>query len=152
MTESHLTPRAEQIMALALERERSKLVTSLRALDERALALGEAQAEEFAAGGEPADVASDLNQQEVELTLARVERSRLALVDDALRRLAEGRYGTCDECGGPIGLPRLQALPWAQHCRRCVEQPRPVPNGRAMSKVGGRGHGPPRAKAAPAVA
>src|SRR5688500_12669941 len=118
MTERQLTPRAEQIMALALERERSELAASLRALDERAQTLGEAQAEEFAAGGEPADVASDLNQQEVELTLARVERARLALVDGALRRLAEGRYGTCEECGRPVGLPRLQALPWAQRCRR----------------------------------
>lgn len=123
MTESDLTARAEQIMALALERERAKLVASLRTLDAHTQALGEAQAEEFAAGGEPADVASELNQQEVELTLARVERARLALVDDALHRLTEGRYGTCDGCGRPIGLARLRALPWAQRCRRCAEQP-----------------------------
>jgi DnaK suppressor protein len=129
MTESHLTARAEQSMALALERERARLVASLRALDVRTQALGEAQAEELAAGGEPADVASELNQQEVELTLARVERTRLALVDDALHRLAEGRYGICDECGHPIGLARLQALPWALRCRRCVEQPHAAPRG-----------------------
>jgi RNA polymerase-binding transcription factor DksA len=126
----------EQVLALALERERAKLVSSLRALDARTWAPGEAQAEEFAAGGEPADVASDLNQQEVELTLARVERGRLALVDAALQKLADGRYGTCEECGSLIGLPRLRALPWAQRCRRCVEQPRPVPIGRAMPEDG----------------
>jgi hypothetical protein len=81
MTESHLTPRAEQSMALALERERARLVASLRALDVRTQELGEAQAGEFAAGGAPADVAAELNQHEDGLRLARVERGRGAALN-----------------------------------------------------------------------
>ena len=40
----------------------------------------------------------------------------LADVQRALVKLAEGTYGTCDACGGPIGDERLEALPWAVLC------------------------------------
>jgi hypothetical protein len=127
MTETLLTPRTEQVLALALERQRAKLIAGLHALGEDPL--GEAGTR-FAAGGPPAAIA-DPTPPDGGLTLARVERTRLALVDAALGKLAEGQYGACEECGRPILLPRLQALPWAQRCRRCVEQPRPAPDGSA---------------------
>jgi RNA polymerase-binding transcription factor DksA len=143
MTESPLTARSEQVLALALERERAKLVRSLCSLTERTRSLGEAQAEEFSAGSAPAAGPLDLAEQAVELTLARVEQARLALVDAALRRLAERRYGTCDECGHPIGLPRLYALPWARRCRRCVERSPPEPNGVVPLAIRSGDHAPP---------
>jgi DnaK suppressor protein len=40
-------------------------------------------------------------------------------VEQAQAKLAEGTYGTCDECGGPIGEARLEALPWATECVSC---------------------------------
>src|ERR1700759_2605961 len=36
---------------------------------------------------------------------------QVAALDDALRRLAEGRYGVCARCGQPIGAERLAARP-----------------------------------------
>ncbi|MEP7089298.1 MAG: TraR/DksA C4-type zinc finger protein [Nocardioidaceae bacterium] len=42
----------------------------------------------------------------------------LADVDRASAKLAEGTYGTCDVCGGPVGDERLAALPWAGVCVR----------------------------------
>ena len=45
---------------------------------------------------------------------------RVAALDDALRRLAEGRYGVCDRCGQPIGAERLAARPAAVTCVRCA--------------------------------
>jgi DnaK suppressor protein len=119
---NELTAHAEQVLLLNLERERARLVHQLRSLEEASRALGEGQAEEGAAGGDQADVASDLAQQEVDLTLEHVERARLAQVDAAIRRLAEDRYGLCEHCGEPIGFARLRALPWVRSCRRCVEQ------------------------------
>src|SRR5512140_1561214 len=34
-------------------------------------------------------------------------RRELAEIDAALARMAEGRYGTCVSCGGPMGLQRI---------------------------------------------
>jgi hypothetical protein len=34
-------------------------------------------------------------------------------------RLADGTYGTCRACAGPISLARLTDRPWAPRCGRC---------------------------------
>jgi DnaK suppressor protein len=43
----------------------------------------------------------------------------LADIERARAKLADGTYGRCDECGGPIGDARLEALPWASECVEC---------------------------------
>jgi DnaK suppressor protein len=45
----------------------------------------------------------------------RLQRTRVDVVR-ALEKLDEDTYGTCDECGRPIGDGRLEALPWAVLC------------------------------------
>ncbi|MCI0371554.1 MAG: TraR/DksA family transcriptional regulator [candidate division NC10 bacterium] len=42
-------------------------------------------------------------------------------VDLALRRLTEGAYGFCADCGEEIGVERLRSLPFALRCRHCQE-------------------------------
>jgi DnaK suppressor protein len=42
-------------------------------------------------------------------------------VNLALRRLAEGAYGFCADCGKEIGVERLRSLPFALRCRDCQE-------------------------------
>jgi RNA polymerase-binding transcription factor DksA len=37
-------------------------------------------------------------------------------VDQALIRLEEGTYGTCEACGGPIDDDRLASMPAARTC------------------------------------
>lgn len=32
---------------------------------------------------------------------------------------AHGQYGTCEDCGQPIGAERLEAIPTATRCVRC---------------------------------
>lgn len=46
-------------------------------------------------------------------------RRELADIDAALARIQEGRYGTCLNCGGPMGLQRLRAIPEARYCVAC---------------------------------
>jgi RNA polymerase-binding transcription factor DksA len=48
-----------------------------------------------------------------------VVRRELAEVEAALIRIQEGRYGSCQSCGGPLGLQRLRALPEARYCMGC---------------------------------
>jgi RNA polymerase-binding transcription factor DksA len=35
--------------------------------------------------------------------------------------MSDGVYGDCAECGEPISLKRLEAIPWASHCVGCQE-------------------------------
>lgn len=42
--------------------------------------------------------------------------AKLHDVERALSKLDDGTYGTCDECGEPIGDERLEAIPWAILC------------------------------------
>jgi DnaK suppressor protein len=51
--------------------------------------------------------------------LSDIVRRELAEIDAALARIQEGRYGACLNCGGPLGLQRLRALPEARYCVAC---------------------------------
>jgi len=47
-------------------------------------------------------------------------RERIAAIDAALARFADGRYGACERCGQPIGADRLAARPAASTCLACA--------------------------------
>lgn len=49
-------------------------------------------------------------------------RSHRAEVLAALRRMDEGTYGKCENCGRPIPLERLEAIPTATLCVACKQQ------------------------------
>ena len=42
-------------------------------------------------------------------------------IELALRRLDEGSYGECEECGEEISMERLKVIPFALLCRDCQE-------------------------------
>jgi DnaK suppressor protein len=69
-----------------------------------------------------ADLGSDNYDQEFTLGLIENEQSTLELVNEALRRMAEGKFGLCAECEEPISKPRLQAIPYAKHCIQCARK------------------------------
>ncbi len=69
-----------------------------------------------------ADMATDLYEREFLLGLAEGEREMLYALDDAIKRIDEGVYGTCDECGETISKRRLKAMPQAQCCIKCQEK------------------------------
>ena len=48
-----------------------------------------------------------------------VVRQRIAATAHALRRMSEGTYGRCEDCGKGIPLGRLRATPQAARCVRC---------------------------------
>jgi RNA polymerase-binding transcription factor len=57
--------------------------------------------------------------QELDDTLEENSGNVLAEIDEALRRIEEGTYGTCTNCGGEIPAERLEALPHATQCIDC---------------------------------
>jgi len=46
-------------------------------------------------------------------------RRALADTDEALARLATGRFGRCENCAAPIAARTLRAEPEARYCVRC---------------------------------
>ena len=68
-----------------------------------------------------ADRATSAFQREFSFSLSENEGKLLRLIDEALARLENGRFGLCVHCEQPIEKPRLQALPWARHCVACQE-------------------------------
>lgn len=53
-------------------------------------------------------------------TLLASSRTRLAEIDAALSRIADGRYGVCERCGRAIPRARLEARPTALTCVSCA--------------------------------
>ncbi len=72
-----------------------------------------------------ADIGTDNYEQEFALGLMDSERKLLKEIDDALGRIEQGVYGTCEATGKPIAKPRLIAQRWARYCveyARMLEQ------------------------------
>ncbi len=60
-------------------------------------------------------------QEDIEFALIQMKSETLNKIDAALRRLEEGTYGDCFECGEEISEARLRALPFAVRCKDCEE-------------------------------
>lgn len=59
------------------------------------------------------------SDRQVDLVLTDLETVQLNALDAALQRLADGRYGRCEQCGAEIPAPRLAAEPEAALCLDC---------------------------------
>ena len=60
-------------------------------------------------------------QDEIEFAVLEMKADTLNRIDAALRRLDEGSYGSCIQCGDEIAEARLRALPFAVRCKGCEE-------------------------------
>jgi RNA polymerase-binding protein DksA len=62
------------------------------------------------------DIATATFDRELEDGLGEGAQQTLDDVNAALRRIEDGTYGTCEVCGKPIGVARLEAIPWTRLC------------------------------------
>ena len=69
-----------------------------------------------------AEVGTDNFERETALNIASGESQWLQDVTDALKRIKDGSYGTCDACQDEIPRKRLEAFPSARYCVPCQEQ------------------------------
>jgi DnaK suppressor protein len=60
-------------------------------------------------------------QDDIEFALIQMKAETLNKIQEALRRLDEGTFGYCFECGEEISERRLRALPFAVRCKDCEE-------------------------------
>jgi DnaK suppressor protein len=66
-----------------------------------------------------ADAGSATFDRENALSISNNIRDLIGQIDNAVRRIDEGSYGTCERCGNPIDAARLKALPHASLCMDC---------------------------------
>ena len=64
----------------------------------------------------PADLGTDVHDEELEETAGIFFDEEERRIDEARRALAAGRYGICVDCGRPIEPERLSAVPEAVRC------------------------------------
>lgn len=72
--------------------------------------------------GDEIDQAIDSDSDEISSQLAAAESRELASIESALKRMRDGTYGSCENCGDKIPAARLQALPYAPHCINCQRE------------------------------
>jgi RNA polymerase-binding protein DksA len=58
--------------------------------------------------------------REIDYSLGENSQAVLGEIDGALRRIEDGTYGTCANCGKEIAVGRLEAHPWASLCIDCA--------------------------------
>jgi DnaK suppressor protein len=68
---------------------------------------------------DPNDRASLEADRNFELRIRDRERKLIAKMQEAIRRIDDGTFGICDDCGGPISEKRLLARPVTTQCIDC---------------------------------
>jgi len=69
-----------------------------------------------------ADSAHSTAERARMLSVMKALRSNLRDVNRAVTKMELGTYGTCESCGQPISIERLEALPWAILCIDCKQR------------------------------
>jgi len=97
-----------------LLKEREDIIGEVKQISESSKEMGQDGIQDIG------DEAANIYNKQILLSLSENERVRLQEVDEALDRIANGTYGTCEECGGPISLKRLEVRPVAKYCVPCL--------------------------------
>src|SRR5579863_8871639 len=95
------------------------------------LSFGEpdAEARVARAGSPEGDLIDHANadaEADLQIRVHQADSHLLRAIDEALGRMRRGTYGVCEVCKQPIPKVRLEAVPWARHCRNCKEQEHPA--------------------------
>jgi DnaK suppressor protein len=67
------------------------------------------------------DIASNLIDEEIVMSIAQGEAREIEEIDNALKKIKKGKYGVCEDCGRKINKQRLVAIPFVSLCLKCKE-------------------------------
>ena len=103
-----------------LESERGELADQLTTIEDQAFAATQSDISgDVGVDDESADAGTATFEREKELSIEQNVRDLIQKIDRALKRIDDGTYGICEQCGEPIPRERLRALPYAALCVRC---------------------------------
>jgi RNA polymerase-binding transcription factor DksA len=101
---------------------RDAMVDSMAGVAQDTLRSRAEGSEASAFGMHQADAGSDAYDRDFALSLLSQEQDALYEIDQALKRIELGTYGTCEMSGKPIPHARLQAIPFARFTVQCQAQ------------------------------
>lgn len=100
--------------------ERDRLSEGIRKLEEETLY--QAVSDNNIGLTSYAEVGTDNFERETALNIASGEVEWLREVTDALKRIKDGTFGTCEGCGKDVPKKRLEVFPAARYCVQCQSQ------------------------------
>ena len=107
----------------ALLEERRRVAAAIENLhEENPGSLTDESGEEAVFDNHLGDTATVTYDRELDYTLEENAEHLLADIDSALKRIEDGTYGTCTNCGRQISEERLEARPWATLCIDCQRE------------------------------
>ena len=103
-----------------LQQMRTDVLAQLRA--QRGGKIGRAEAAAEAREHQSDDWAQADAERDLAFALEERESAELVAIDAALKRVANGSYGLCLDCGDAIAVARLHANPVALRCVTCQDK------------------------------
>lgn len=89
-----------------IEQQRHRIQTSLKKLEE-----------------EQKDMEGLAGQGDISIALLERKAQKIGQLNKALQRMAHNRYGICEKCGQGIEQKRLELIPVAATCIKCMQTP-----------------------------
>lgn len=68
------------------------------------------------------DEALEISMEKLEGSMRATQMGELKLIDEALKRVELGKYGSCVDCESQISEKRLECFPYAARCIVCQER------------------------------
>jgi len=109
-----LKQQRQRLMAL-----RDSILDSMAGVAKDTLRSRPEGSEASAFGMHQADAGSDAYDKDFALSLLSQEQDALYEIEEAIKRVDAGTYGTCEMSGKQIPHPRLEALPFARFTVQC---------------------------------
>ncbi len=113
MTRLEFTLHRERLLAL-----RARLQGNMTQMEDNAL--NKDHSKTTSMPNDMAELGTGNFDQELTLSLLGGEKDALDEIDGALKRIEDGSFGQCEECGRKIPKPRLEAIPYAALCIQCA--------------------------------
>jgi DnaK suppressor protein len=102
-----------------LERMRKRLRKRQKVLSDQIISKRSKVKSSRVANPDRVDLADDYAYRARRKFLLEQWEDQLAEINRALKRINEGTYGICENCGNAILVERLEALPYAELCIEC---------------------------------
>lgn len=102
-----------------IEDERVRVVQRIGMIEEEIQGMAASQSGNQSYSNHMADIGSDSIEQEQAFLHASQGTDYLMALEEALRRIEKGTYGTCEECNEKIPPRRLEAFLAARLCIKC---------------------------------